>query len=189
MLFNTKHLLLGALLSVSFLFTACDDEEVVIPNEEEVITNLTLTLTPDGSGTPVVLSFVDVDGEGGADGVFTTAPLAANTTYNGSITLLNTADGANEDITREIEEEDEEHQLFYVVGAGLNLTVAYDDADADSNPIGLMTTLTTGDASTGQLTITLLHEPDKNATGVSDGDPSNAGGETDIEVTFDVEIE
>lgn len=190
MLFNTKYLLFGALLlSVSFLFTACDDEEVVIPNEEELITVVTLTLTPEGSGTPVVLSFTDVDGDGGADPVFSTEALAANTTYSGSITLLNTADGANEDITREVEEEDEEHQLFYTIGAGLNLTVAYDDADADNNPIGLMTTVTTGDASTGNLTITLRHEPDKNATGVAEGNLANAGGETDIEVTFEVEIQ
>ena len=189
MSFSTKQLFLCLLLTLPFVFIACDDEEVEIPNEEEVITNFTLTLTPEGAGTPVVLSFVDIDGEGGADGVYTTSPLAANTTYAGSVTLLNTSDGANEDITREIEEEDDEHQLFYQIASDLNLTVAYEDADGNNNPVGLLTTITTTDASTGTLTVTLRHEPAKDASGVSDGDITNAGGETDIEVVFDVEIQ
>ncbi|MEO1713252.1 MAG: type 1 periplasmic binding fold superfamily protein, partial [Bacteroidota bacterium] len=95
----------------------------------------------------------------------------------------------NEDITREIEEEDDEHQLFYQIASDLNLTVAYEDADGNNNPVGLLTTITTGDASTGTLTVTLRHEPAKDASGVSDGDIANAGGETDIEVIFDVEIQ
>jgi len=37
--------------------------------------------------------------------------------------------------------------------------------------------------------VTLRHQPDKGAIGVSDGDITNAGGETDIEVLFDVIIE
>jgi len=39
------------------------------------------------------------------------------------------------------------------------------------------------------VTITLRHEPAKDATGVSDGDITNAGGETDISVNFPVEIQ
>ena len=35
----------------------------------------------------------------------------------------------------------------------------------------------------------LRHEPDKSAAGVSSGDITNAGGETDIEVSFNVIIE
>jgi hypothetical protein len=37
--------------------------------------------------------------------------------------------------------------------------------------------------------VTLRHEPDKGAAGVSGGDITNAGGDTDIEVTFPVVIE
>ena len=36
----------------------------------------------------------------------------------------------------------------------------------------------------GQFTVTLRHEPDKSAQGVSAGDITNAGGETDIEVSL-----
>ena len=50
-------------------------------------------------------------------------------------------------------------------------------------------TATTGDASSGDVTVILRHEPDKEADGVSDGDVTNAGGETDVEVTFDADVE
>jgi len=62
--------------------------------------------------------------------------------------------------------------------------------DADGNPIGLDFIVTT-DATTGTeaFTITLRHEPSKDAAGVSAGDITNAGGETDVEVTFNVTVQ
>ncbi|HBK71516.1 MAG TPA: type 1 periplasmic binding fold superfamily protein, partial [Flavobacteriaceae bacterium] len=35
----------------------------------------------------------------------------------------------------------------------------------------------------------LRHEPNKSASGVSDGDITNAGGETDIEVIFNITVQ
>jgi len=74
--------------------------------------------------------------------------------------------------------------------------------DADGNPVGLSSTLTTGAAGSGTLTVTLRHEPMKSATGVTlrhepmksatgvaDGDITNAGGETDIEIVFPVDVQ
>ncbi|MCB0763865.1 MAG: type 1 periplasmic binding fold superfamily protein, partial [Flavobacteriales bacterium] len=65
----------------------------------------------------------------------------------------------------------------------------YDDMDANMLPIGLESMWTIGAASNGTVIVTLRHEPDKTATGVSSGDITNAGGETDIEVTFPLVIE
>ena len=65
----------------------------------------------------------------------------------------------------------------------------YMDMDGNGNPIGLTTTVTTASAGSGAITITLRHEPDKTAAGVAGGDISNAGGETDIEVTFQVNVQ
>jgi hypothetical protein len=173
--------------------TACDDDDdPVIENPEEVITNISLTLTPTAGGaTPVVLAFADPDGDGGTDPVVTVSgPLAANTTYAGTLTVQNASDPNDiEDITAEIREEDEEHQIFYVVGGGLNLTASYDDSDGEGNPLGLLTTMETGAASSGTLTLIILHEPAKDATGISIGNPSPAGGETDAEVEFDLTIQ
>jgi hypothetical protein len=66
---------------------------------------------------------------------------------------------------------------------------AYDDMDGSGNPIGVANTYLTGDAGSGTFTVTLRHEPNKTAAGVADGDITNAGGETDIEVEFPVTIQ
>jgi len=81
------------------------------------------------------------------------------------------------------------HQVFYSVSEGLDLTIHYNDADDNGNPIGLVTQVVTGMPSSGQLTITLIHDPDKFASGVSDGNLSNAKGQVDFEHTFNVVIE
>ncbi len=175
------------IFSTLILFSSCEKDDPIIANEEELITTLTYTLTAAGQPT-VVLSFKDLDGEGGNAPIIIAGTLAANTVYNGSITLLNELENPVENITEEIEEEDDEHQFFFAATGGLNAMVAYDDTDG-TNPVGLKTKVTTGAASQGKLRVTLRHEPNKSAAGVSDGNIANAGGETDIEVEFDVTIE
>lgn len=184
-----KFAFLLILFSALFVWTACEDDDPVIPNQEEVITTLRMQLTPTAGGGSVTLEFRDLDGEGGDDPVITGGTLDANTDYTGSLELLNEAETPVEIVTEEIEEEDEEHQFFFSVGGGLDLTIAYGDADSDGNPVGLETTVTTGAASTGTLTVVLRHEPAKDASGVRDGDITNAGGETDIEVEFPVTVQ
>ena len=180
-IFNT----LALVMAIS-IFTACEKDDPVVPNEEELITTLTYTLSATGAD-PVVLSFTDLDGDGGNAPTINGGTLAANTTYTGSIDLLNETETPAESITEEIEEEQEEHQFFYAA-SGLDLTIAYTDADANNQPVGLTTTITTGDAGSGNLTVTLRHEPNKDGAGVAAGQIENAGGETDIEVTFPITI-
>lgn len=190
MMRTSKLLFIGALFAS--LFSACKKDETqapTIPNEEELITSLIYTLTPVGGGTPVVFSFKDLDGDGGTAPVLIEGILFANTDYTGVLTLLNESEDPALDISLEVAEEGIDHQLFYQVDNALNLTINYSDADLNGSPIGLSTLVSTGTASGGSLVITLRHEPDKTASGVSTGDISNAGGETDIEVTFVVEIE
>lgn len=180
----TKSLLF--LLSLLLFAASCDSEEPEDENEEEVITTLNFTLT--GNGETVTMTFSDLDGEGGNDPIITGGTLTANSTYSGSLELLNESEDPSEDITEEIKEEDAEHQFFFATTVA-GLTVAYSDTDGDGNPVGLATSVSTGDAGSGNLTVTLRHEPNKSGAGVSDGDISNAGGETDIEVTFDVNVQ
>lgn len=180
-----------ALLFVAALctFTSCeDDEEPIIPNEEELITTVNYTLTPASGGDAVVMSFVDLDGDGGNAATLTGGTLQANTTYNGSLDLLNEAESPAESITAEIEDEALEHQFFFESSVA-GLSVAYADQDSNGNPIGLSTTVTTGEAGSGNLKVTLKHEPVKSADGVSTGDITNSAGEIDIEVTFPVDVE
>lgn len=184
---KTMNLYFLALLLGLTLLVSCDPEEIDDPEEPELITTLNYTLVST-SGETVVLSFQDLDGDGGDTPTISAGTLTANTMYTGTIELLNESADPVEDITEEVAEEDDEHQFFFVSTAA-GLTVDYADQDEDGNPVGLTSTLTTGAAASGSLTITLIHEPDKAADGVTDGNQSNAGGETDIEVTFSVVVQ
>lgn len=182
-----KLLTLLAVFAIGFSSCSDDDDAPAPINEEEVITTMNVMLN-DGTSTKM-LTITDDDGDGPNDPVITTDNLDANTTYQGTVEFLNELESPVEDITAEVAEEDEEHQVFYVPSSSLDITVEYNDQDANGNPVGLDFTLTTGDASGGTLTVSLIHEGDKNATGVSDGDPTNAGGETDIQAAFPISIQ
>lgn len=185
---NKHFFLLAAIAFTSITFTACEKEDPDIDNEEELITTLNYTLTPSNGGTAITLTFVDLDGDGGDAPTITGGVLAENQTYSGALKLLNESESPAESISEEIEEEDEDHQFFFASNIS-DLTVTYSDQDSLGNPIGLSSSLTTGNAAAGSLTITLRHEPNKSGSGVSGGDITNAGGETDIEVTFPIDVQ
>lgn len=178
---------LATAIFATLLFVSCsNDDDTSIPvNEEEVITTLTVTLSPNGGGTPIILQTRDLDGDGPNAPVITVSGnLATGATYNGTLVLLNETVNPPENITEEVEEENLEHQFFYTIGGGLDVTTAYANFDSEGNPLGTEFTLTAGAASTGTLTFILRHEPTKPNTGLGD-----AGGETDIAATFNVSVE
>ena len=186
-----KHLkkLSIAIITLLFITSCSDDDTPIIVVEEEVITTMTVTLTPDGGGTAIILKTQDLDGDGpNAPVVTVSGNLAAGTTYNGSIELLNETESPAEDITEEVEELDDEHQFFFQATNAL-ATFNYSDTDGDGNPVGLSFTLTAGNAGTGTVSITLIHEPIKDASGVSEGNIANAGGESDIEAIFPITVQ
>ncbi len=187
-----KTIKLLSLMAIAlFTFSACSDDDDAAPqiiNEEEVITTVNITLT-DENGNVKNLSLADSDGDGPTPPVANADNLDANTVYSGTIEFLNELKTPVEDITVEVAEEDDEHQVFYVPSSNLNTTINYNDQDATGNPVGLDFTLTTGEASNGSLTVLLIHLPVKEANGVSNGDPTNAGGETDVEVVFSINIQ
>jgi hypothetical protein len=177
-----------------FLFMAtvlsifsCQKEDPVIENEQEVITTLYYTLTASG-GQTAVFSFQDLDGDGGNAPIISVDSLQANTTYTGQIVLLNETETPADSISVEVLEEDLDHQFFFTT-TNSNVSVSYNDLDSEGKPIGLQTEVTTGAAGHGTMTIVLKHEPNKSGANVSSGDMTNAGGETDIEVTFDVHVQ
>jgi len=177
-------------LAAGFVAVACNSDDPEPVNEEELITTLNVTFTNTQDATDVVMaSFTDLDGPGGTDGTTVNPTLSANATYTVTVEFLNEEETPAEDITAEVSEEDDEHQVFYIAGTGLNFTYAYGDQDGDGNPLGLTGTATTGAASTGTLNVVLVHEPEKTASGVSSGDITNAGGEEDIRVPFTVTVQ
>lgn len=192
---RSSYKLLGLIAMLAVLFTACkkdDDDDTITPNptpvnEEEVITTVVLTLQ--SATDTATFTFRDLDGDGGNAPVITNDTLMASTTYNGSFLLLNESGTDVDTVSHEILEEALDHQFFFQAAGSLNLTTSYQDQDSDGNPIGLLIQVVSGAASNGTYTVTLRHEPDKNASGVSGGDITNAGGETDIEVTYTVVIQ
>ncbi len=197
---SMKHMKNGTALVLGLAMTlaACKKEDPVPPtpggnnpppNEQELITTVIMHFESMDGSENKLFTWRDLDGDGGDPPVIEVEPLSAGTVYRVHIQLLDESDPDDvEDITEEIEEEDVEHQFFYTVTSA-DAGFVYDDADADGNPVGLATIWTMGAAGSGTLTVTLRHEPDKGAPGVSEGDITNAGGETDVEVAFPLIIE
>ena len=170
------------------------------PNEEEeVINKIELTFTPTGGGDAIVATWFDADGEGAGNPTIDAIDLDASTEYEMSITLTNTLGADDEDITAEIEAEDDEHMFFFEFTTDIFTDPAgngnvdnraddvnYNDQDENGQPVGLSTDWTTGSAtaSAGEFRIILKHQPAlKTATSTS------ADGGTDIDITFDINIE
>ena len=182
---------LAVLVIFTIFATSCKSDDPEPVNEEEVITTLTVTLTPQGGGTAITFKSFDLDGTDGPNPPVITPSsitLDANTTYVGVTKVENETEDPAENITLEVLEEDEEHQFFYTASSSLG-TATYTDTDSDGNPIGVAFTFRTADATSGNLTVTLIHEPAKSANGVKAGSIANAGGETDVEAVFPITVQ
>lgn len=176
--------------AVIFGLSACNEDPIVEPHEE-IITSVLLTLTPD-SGAQVILLYRDADGEGGMNPIITNGKLKANTSYTGSMTLSD-ANGSNKTEHyingNSVTDAPNSHQIFYTPKQNLDLNVSYSDTDDNGYPFGLQTSMLSGNAGHGMLTVTILHEPNKPADGVADGDMTNAGGSIDLQIDFQVTVE
>ena len=176
-----------ALLAIPFLYFSCDDDnETPDPiNEEEVITTMIVTLVNHQNGSDVVtMQTQDLDGNGPNAPVITVSgPLTSGTSYAGSVQFLNEMEDPAEDITEEVQEEDDEHQVFFSA-SGVGMEFVYMDFDGDGNPLGTQFVLAPLGAGSGSVTITLVHEPTKPNDGLD-----TAGGEIDIQTTFSVTVQ
>jgi len=192
---NLKNLLLLTLFST--LLFACskkdeDPKDPKDPNENELITTVELKFTPVAGGEAKVFYFKDLDGPGGNAPVIDDIVLDSTTSYTLAIRVLDESNAADvDDITLEILEEADEHQFFFGGTAIQNgyIAITYSDEDANGKPLGLLNQANTFSPGSGTFTVILLHELNKNGAGVSDGDPTNAGGETDIEISFNLTVE
>jgi hypothetical protein len=181
-------------------FNNCIDEPVK-EDVPELVTKVTLTFSPVGGGSNIMISATDPDGEGiqsiEADGAIV---LAQNTAYTLSLALINElADPTSPEynISSEVEEEGNEHLFFFAWTNDLFETpsgngnidartdaVDYQDSDGVS-PIGITTQWTTTlNATTGTFRILLKHQP-----GVKSTTSTSADGETDLDLTFNLQIQ
>lgn len=186
---------------IAMLLTGCI-EEPVKEDVPELITKVVLTFTPTDGGFQVTATASDPDGEGiqnlTTDGGINLLP---DKSYTLSLLLLNElADTTSPDydITDEVKEEGNEHMIFYSWTEGVfampsgngNIDnrsddMIYEDQDNIGLPIGLKTKWTTNtSSSSGKFRILLKHQP-----GLKSSSSTSSMGETDLDVTFDIEIQ
>lgn len=192
---KTGKFFMKVLLCLAFIssFTSCSDDDPDAVNEEEIITNLTLTFTNTADANDiVVMSSVAPDGlEDGVTAETVVGDFSVGATYALRLALSNASETPAEDVLNgDIIPEADEHFFAYAVN-GINLTLTRDAGDVDGpdgSKLGVETTWVAGAASTGNVQIRLIHEPssvdDSNEWGTA------TGGSEDFNITFeDVEIE
>lgn len=176
---------------MSFVIFSCKENEPAPYHEEELITSVELQFTQvDNPENQFVISYKDIDGDGGNNPVQNTPiKLLKNTSYKVEVKVKDESGSIANDLTEEVKEEGVNHQFFFSFNPfGLG-THNYLDKDVAEKPIGLSNTITANQEGSGTLTVTLRHEPNKEAEGVSAGNISTAGGETDIEAIFTIVVE
>ncbi|MEM1407705.1 MAG: hypothetical protein AAGA64_15745 [Bacteroidota bacterium] len=188
-------LLIGSIVSCS----DDDDDDPTPPDDgEEFIDEVILTFTPTLSSKEVVTArWFDADGDGvGSGEVIQGIALEEGVEYILTFRLNNTI--ANENVTEEIEDEDDEHQFFFEFTENIfsdptgngNIDnkddpLNYNDTDDNGLPVGLSTTWTAGGHTdaTGTFRVLLKHQPEE-----KDADSDATTGGTDIDITFPIDI-
>jgi len=180
-----KSLLL--LLPAALLLGSCNkDEQNVAPTgDNEAITTATLTLT--SQTTPVQTVTATVENlNTSADFSKAALLLRPNTTYTGTITLLDKTKTPTLDVSAAVKKEANEHLVVYTPAPAALLTVTITDKDTNPAPgpfpLGLATQIRTAAAGTGTLRVVLRHQPDvKNGTATP--------GTSDLDITFPVVVQ
>ncbi len=187
---NKFNFLFFALI-VSVLAVSCDndDDDPEVVNEEEVITDVTLTFT-NSEGTETTYTYTDSLYRSD-DYVAPVIELTSGETYTVEANFYNNSGDESEVITEEITEEKDDHFLEYDFSSDADVTLSRSDddvIDSDGIHIGLVTDWTAGEASenTGSVTVTLIHEPTTKDT--TDPNGTHTGGSTDAQVSFDLTI-
>jgi len=173
-------------LAVSSALVGCKGSDPE-PEENEFISTVQLVFTPAAGGNAITATWRDLDGEGGTTPTVTPINLARNTTYNVAIKFLNETVSPADDITKEIQEEADEHLVVFTPAPANLVQFTVTDRDSRNLPIGLASRAVTTAAGTGTLQVVLRHQPPVNGQPIKNG--TATPGSTDAEVTFNVAIQ
>jgi hypothetical protein len=193
---NLRKVSLYVVALLAFGFASCESEDPEKENEGEVITDVTLNfqeLNASNALVGSVLSFKASDPQGievGKTPTVQSITLTKGKKYQMTIEVKNSIE--NEDITKEILEEAAEHQFFFLGQVFDSSFFSIQYADAGGIALGLKTIVTVS-SSTGtnnsSMKVVLRHDLNKSFPGASSPTFANfaqAGGETDLEITFPV---
>lgn len=179
-------------------FASCESDDPEEENDGEVITDVILNFQElNASGAPIglVTSFKASDPQGievGSSPTIQNVTLTRGKTYRMTIVVSNEIE--KEDITKEILEEADKHQ-FYFLGTAVTgniVTITYNDPSGKL--IGLQNRAVVSSSpgtNNAQLRVVLRHDLDKNFPGATNPNFANfvqAGGESDLDITFPVVI-
>lgn len=174
--------LFAILIALTTLLSCSKDDPQI--SHSELITGFKIVLIATDLSDAIIIEHRDLDGpDGPAQPFSTTVVLRANTTYEGTMEILNQNATPTENLKAEIVAEGEDHQVFFQTNS-VNLSIDYMDEDASGMPIGIESRFNVGEAGQGKMKIQIKHQPEKNTQGDSD----RAGGTIDIEGEFDVII-
>jgi hypothetical protein len=184
------------LLCLAIFVLGCSkDSEPEHIHEEEVITRVTLSVKKEGSSTPVLYTWnddhdeEDHSGEEDHDEEESQLKLDSNSTYEVEVSFYNASNPSNiEDITEEVQEEADEHQVFYeIIGmSGMSIMAASGDTkDSNGSAVLLKTVWKTTAVTKGEVRVYLIHEP----TSKTGSTRTDFGGETDVKVDFHVDVQ
>jgi hypothetical protein len=178
-----KMIKITSILLVFILILMSCKKDHVHSHDHDTITVFKYSLTaPDGSVAE--FKFEDYDGDGGNPGLISVSNIKSNTLYSGRVSVF-VGDSLNlENITSEIQSEGVDHEFFYSFTGTSAPSIIKTDVDANNNPLGINTTFNTSGIGTFPLTIILRHKPTKPNTGLQ-----SAGGDTDVEVNFNVVVQ
>jgi hypothetical protein len=164
------------------LFVQCKKEPSPV-NENELITRLELIFTD--SLTMERSTFLYCINDAVYGNRKDTIRIYANSTYNLQIRMYNVKSATDVDtISNEIIEENTTHQLFILSNSFQSFT--YLDTDENGKPLGLLSRIITENNTDiiDILRVLLIHEPNKQAIGVDENDPTSANGNTDLDATL-----
>lgn len=196
-----KHSIL--IISVFLLAISCDKGEPAVVNEHEVFSRVVLEVKKDGETNFKKYTFEveghddhgdddhgdDDHGDDDHGDEHMEIELDTDATYNVGIFFYNDSDPDNiEDVTLEVIEEADAHQVFYEMTEipGFSIAAAPDDTkDSNGNPLFLKTTWTTTTETSGDVMAYLIHEP----TSKTGSTRADFGGATDVEIEFEVHVE
>ncbi|MCU0625995.1 MAG: hypothetical protein MUF21_05840 [Gemmatimonadaceae bacterium] len=162
----------------------CGDSSTEPGGESELITRVTLTLTPQGGGAAQTAVINDPDGNGpqAPQAQTGTLSLARGTTYTGTVRFENAVASPIEDITAEVRAEANEHRVFYTAST-TGVTITTTDTDGQNRPLGLAFTAAVGATAAqgaGTARVLLCHYDSSPKVGTA----TSCTGETDIDLTF-----
>ncbi len=179
---------LSLFTATALFWASCNKEEKVVSPPapgNEFLTTVKLVAKNIADTTDVVTAkWVDLNPNGGSPDLSqATLNLRKNAVYNVSVSFLDETKTPAEDITTEVRDRANYHLVCYGIYAGLNLTVVRTDKDTNvpTLELGLTTDFTTGAVSSGNLEVSLHHQPN-----VKNGDCDR--GSTDADVNFTVNI-